>query len=225
MADIKETISKLLNLADSPNENEARTALLKARALMAKHKLSLHDLNTEQDTQVCKQGIGIYCTKMTDTWAVPLAITIAGHYCCKAYSSHVHGSKTTQIGFVGLKDDFAVCVRIYRYAHCYVKANCEVLKRQSKKSGRAASEIRQICNAYGVGFCGGLLKAYREQDKDHQEWGLVLKTPPIVEDTVNAMGPATSYTKIETGGSFAQFTERGFRDGKAFDPERGYIQK
>ncbi len=36
---IKDKIAKLLALAESPNENEARAALLKARELMAGHKL------------------------------------------------------------------------------------------------------------------------------------------------------------------------------------------
>ncbi len=36
--DIKGKIRHLLALAESPNENEARAALLKARELMAKHK-------------------------------------------------------------------------------------------------------------------------------------------------------------------------------------------
>lgn len=37
--DIREKILKLLNLADSPNEHEAKAALLRARELMAKYKL------------------------------------------------------------------------------------------------------------------------------------------------------------------------------------------
>ena len=37
--DIRDKIAKLLSLADSPSEAEARAALLKARELMAKHKL------------------------------------------------------------------------------------------------------------------------------------------------------------------------------------------
>ena len=37
--DIRDKIAKLLALADSPSEAEARAALLKARELMAKHKL------------------------------------------------------------------------------------------------------------------------------------------------------------------------------------------
>lgn len=36
MADIKDKIAKLLALAESPNEAEAKAALLKARELMAK---------------------------------------------------------------------------------------------------------------------------------------------------------------------------------------------
>ena len=40
MADIREKIQKLLSLAGSSNENEARAAMLKAKELMAKHKMS-----------------------------------------------------------------------------------------------------------------------------------------------------------------------------------------
>ena len=36
----KDKIEKLLALSQSPNEHEARAALLKARELMAEHKLS-----------------------------------------------------------------------------------------------------------------------------------------------------------------------------------------
>ena len=39
MNNIKDKIAKLLALAESPNENEAQAALLKARELMAQHKL------------------------------------------------------------------------------------------------------------------------------------------------------------------------------------------
>ena len=40
MVDYKEKIRKLLALAESPVEAEARAALLKARQLMAEHKLT-----------------------------------------------------------------------------------------------------------------------------------------------------------------------------------------
>lgn len=41
---IKDKIAKLLALAESPNENEAKAALLKARELMAEHKLRPEDV-------------------------------------------------------------------------------------------------------------------------------------------------------------------------------------
>ena len=43
-SDIKEKIRNLLALAESPEENEAKAALLKARELMAKHKLTEAEL-------------------------------------------------------------------------------------------------------------------------------------------------------------------------------------
>lgn len=45
----KDKISKLLALAQSPEEAEAKEALLKARKLMAEHKLTEADL--EDDAQ------------------------------------------------------------------------------------------------------------------------------------------------------------------------------
>lgn len=38
--DYRDKIKKFLALAESPNESEAKAALLKARELMAEHKLS-----------------------------------------------------------------------------------------------------------------------------------------------------------------------------------------
>ena len=55
MADIREKIAKLLALATSPNEQEAREALLKARELMAKHKLQPEECREKQSVKVVKQ--------------------------------------------------------------------------------------------------------------------------------------------------------------------------
>lgn len=49
--DYKDKIRKLLALAKSPEPEEAKLALLKARKLMAEHKLTERDLD-EHDTTV-----------------------------------------------------------------------------------------------------------------------------------------------------------------------------
>lgn len=55
--DYKDKIRKLLALAKSPEPEEAKLALLKARKLMAEHKLSERDLE-ERNTTVIKRAIG-----------------------------------------------------------------------------------------------------------------------------------------------------------------------
>lgn len=52
--DIKGKIRHLLALAESPNENEARAALLKARELMARHKLTEAELGEAERQAVRK---------------------------------------------------------------------------------------------------------------------------------------------------------------------------
>lgn len=109
MADIREKVAKLLALATSPNEQEAQAALLKARELMAKHKLRPEECQEGQDTRVIVQTIGVECTKMTDTWALALGGIIGKRYCCKVFRHHAHGAKKVEVGFAGLADDFEVC--------------------------------------------------------------------------------------------------------------------
>jgi len=75
-----------------------------------------------------------------------------------------------------------------------------------------------MCNAYGMGFCRGLKAAYDEQDEEHQEWGLVLKVPQAVEDSMKDMGKPKVYGKVRVDGWRQQYAAAGFAEGKAFDP-------
>lgn len=55
---IKDKIAKLLALAESPNENEAKAALLKARELMAEHKLRPEDVKKAKKEKVIRKVLG-----------------------------------------------------------------------------------------------------------------------------------------------------------------------
>ena len=57
MSTISEKIARLLALASSPYEAEAKEALLKARQLMAEHKLRPEDINP-QGSQPCQYHRG-----------------------------------------------------------------------------------------------------------------------------------------------------------------------
>ena len=172
MADIKDKISKLLALAESPNENEAKMALLKARELMAQYKLTPEEITREK-----REVLGIKCTKMTNDWIPTLASVIASHYCCKAYLYREQYSKTSQIGLIGLEDDFDICKKIILYAvECVLSGTRRIVKNPYEPAGR----YRKNCNAYGWGFAKGLREAYEKQAEQHQEWGLVMSVPSAV---------------------------------------------
>lgn len=82
--DYKDKIRKLLALAKSPEPEEAKLALLKARKLMAEHKLTERDLE-ERNTTVIKRAIGETFSKKANSWMDPLSIIIGENYCCSAF--------------------------------------------------------------------------------------------------------------------------------------------
>lgn len=77
--DYKDKIRKLLALAKSPEPEEAKLALLKARKLMAEHKLAERDLE-ERNTTVIKRAIGETFSKKANSWMDPLSIIIGENY-------------------------------------------------------------------------------------------------------------------------------------------------
>lgn len=84
---IKDKIAKLLALAESPNENEAKAALLKARELMAEHKLRPEEIKKAENVKVVRELLDVTCTAMTNPWACALSAVIAEHYCCRAFGT------------------------------------------------------------------------------------------------------------------------------------------
>lgn len=213
--DIQEKIAKLLALAESPNEHEAKAALLKARTLMAEHKLRPEQLRPAEQSRLIKRTIGITCTKMTNAWATRLSAIVAEYYCCKAFRSQRAGGKKVSIGFIGLEEDFEVCVRIFRYAFAYVAARCKAIKAENKEM-YSASALRAMADEYGNGFCAGLKDAFMEQQQAHQSWALALSVPQPVLELWKGMGKSSRFGNAVRDDS--RFATEGYQDGKRFDP-------
>lgn len=224
MAEIRDKIAKLLALADSPSEHEAKAALLKARELMAQYKLRPEDCQQQKEERVIVESVGIHYTSYTDCWASNLAGIIAPHYCCKAHRYRRKNGKSMEVGLAGLEDDFAVCKRVLLYAYDCVKARCNELAQEHRKLDRTGREIRELCNAYGWGFCSGLKAAYEEQEKEHQEWGLVLVVPQAVEDATSHHRQVRTAVTAKTDGWRKQFMRAGYAEGQQFDPSTKLAQ-
>lgn len=220
MASVKDKIRKLLALAESPNENEAKLALLKARALMAEHKLTEHDLHHAEAQKVIYDETGVSCTAMTNSWASALGNIIATHYCCKCVRKRDFGSKVHRVAFIGLEDDFDIAKKIFLYAYDCVTSQCDRIRKDKKRMGWSASDIRKACNAYGNGFVAGVNQMYQEQEKEHSDWGLVMVAPKPVSDYLASL--KTKKTNFGKGGErwTQSIRNAGFEAGKQFAPNR-----
>ncbi len=218
MMNIKDKIQKLLALATSPNEHEAREALLKARQLMVKYKVEERVLEKKTDNNVVEELVDATCTTMTNSWAMKLSVLIAEHYCCVSFIERKSRRKTRQFGFIGLENDFTVCKHIFLYAYNYVLKKCDAIRREN--SLRSGMEIRSLCNAYGYGFINGLEDTFKMQDAQHREYALVLTTPNEVMKRANRLGN-TNYSsgnnRSDVFGS-SMYAAQGYADGKTFDP-------
>lgn len=168
--DYKDKIRKLLALAKSPEPEEAKLALLKARKLMAEHKLTERDLK-ERNTTVIKRAIGETFSKKANSWMDPLSIIIGENYCCSAFRCKISAKTTVwHVGFIGLEGDFEICVKIFRYAVRCVKSEQKKLRKQHRDY-YTPQEIEKICDSYGYGFARGVYEAFTRQNEENQEYG------------------------------------------------------
>lgn len=205
-----------LSTEASGYEEEAKAALLQARRLMAEHKLMPEDIEPQENKKVIQECVGITCTKLSSPWTVYLSTLIAAHYCCRPYRSSVHGSKVSEIGFIGMEDDFKLCKLAFLYAYDCIASRCRQIRTQK---GYPAKTLREMCNSYGWGFCRGLSAAFQKQEAEHQEWGLVMVVPQAVEDAVSKM-KRSSYKISSTSSMNRQYAAMGYADGQEFDMRR-----
>lgn len=214
---IQDKIRKLLALAESPNENEAKAALLKARELMAKHKISERDLAVAKESAVKDVDTGVTFSKRRNPWTARLASIIGDNYCCRPVTSRNQGKQTREIGFIGLEGDIEICVAVFQYAMDCILSECKEIRKLS----RSVNDIpaTDLCDSYGYGFCEGLREAFEKQTEQQVEWGLVLVVPKEVNDAMQGMAKESFHAKAKSLRSAEMFAH-GRSDGEAFDPAR-----
>lgn len=216
--DIKGKIRNLLALAESPNENEAKAALLKARELMAKHKLSEMELGESEGRTVRNIKTDVTFSKRRDPWISELSAVIGENYCCKGYRSRRQGKQTQTIGFIGLSDDVEICIAIFKYAVDCIRAKIEFIKKEN--TAYVHQYVKTLCDSYGYGFTAGISNAFNKQQEENKaEWGLVLVMPKEVEDASQYLGREEFRAKVEDY-LISDSYQKGFFDGEKFDPSQ-----
>lgn len=216
--DYKDKIRKLLALAESPVEAEAKAALLKARQLMAEHKLTERDCREAEKLAVKDVLTDITCSKRRDPWIVNLSAVIGENYCCKGYRRHYHGHQTQYSGFIGLEDDVEICVAIFKYAVDCIRAGVKRIKKENE--GYYSNYVKNLCDSYGYGFVNGISAAFEaQQEANKEEWGLVLVMPKEVKEAAQRLGHEEFKSRSEDTISTDGYT-MGYMEGKEFDPTR-----
>ena len=130
--DYREKIKKLLALSESSNEHEAKSALLKAKRLMAEHKIAEIDLKDIDKKKVVHIKTEFDCSKRREAWMISLSAIISQNFCCQSYRKKEYNKQVATICFVGLEGDVDACVEIFRYAvECIKSAAQEQMSKRA----------------------------------------------------------------------------------------------
>lgn len=221
MTDYKDKIKKLLALAESNNEHEAKAALLKAKELMAQYKIEEYELVDAKDKKVKRIDTKFEYTKRGEWWMGGLSTIIAENYCCRsAVSRDYLGAQKRTVFFIGLEGDVDVCAKIFEYA-VETARTCgqRYLKRLPQWNKLSFAEKNKVKNSYALGFARGVRDAFEEQRNarttDESKWGLVMVVPKEVNDACSHFvadrynGKHSIYNNVR---------DEGYAEGCRFNP-------
>ena len=214
MASIKDKIKKLLSLASSSNENEARSALLKAKELMAKNKFTEADFETVDHKIVHTTCNEIkWTTDSGNIWMVDLCKILCNEYCCAIGWMTPYASRTHIAVITGLDDDVEVCRATIEYAIGVINNNIRVLQRKMKNT-----DPKSVASSYADGFCKGLEIAFDLQRDEHPEWGLVVVKPQEVIEYERGLKSKSVRTRDTSFVHMANL--KGMEDGRNFNAKK-----
>ena len=179
---IIDKIEKLLSLAGSDNENEARDAMTKARELMAKYEIRREQLHEGQEEE--RPVVHYTSPSFRDDWNQMVASVIANNFRCRAIvTSFRRSGGSYRIKFFGYDEDAEICVNVFNYAVKVVRKRFATLRAIYADAGREFARNEKM--NYVEGFCYGLERNFEEQKAQSESFALALVTPPAVVEYVD----------------------------------------
>lgn len=214
MNNIRDKVNKLLALSASPNEAEAKAALLKAHELIGRYKLTMVELEDKPTHNIVTLDTDITTTKYKTGYLFVLSNVIARACLCRALFTHYKGGRTHKIKFVGFEEDARIGVDIFTFVARFLKGELAKQERFYTSRGVKGKDKKARLDGYALGFAQGIKEAIDLQ-RDTSEWGLVMVTPKEVDDYMSAN--YTEKTKLNQNRLDGDAYARGVRDGKAFN--------
>ena len=213
--DSRDKIKKLLALATSSNENEAKAALLKAKKLMMDHKISeaeVQDLNEQELIHLQCDNVR-WTTDSGEIWITSLVNLIADNHLCSCSWMTRKGTRTHILYIHGLGTDVELCKSVIEYAVGFVRGRIKIEQRR-----RVTSDPKAVAASYARGFILGMELMYDEQKDEHPEWGLVVSKPQEVDEYMKSLGERNVRTRKTEFDPLAYMV--GQNDGRQFNAQR-----
>jgi uncharacterized protein DUF2786 len=111
---ILEKLKKLIALSESPNEAEAASALSKVHLLLAKHSLSISDLDDETSSIIEKAVLN---KKRLRNWESALLSTVMN----ATYTEVIHKPSEGKVYIIGREINVAAAENLFSYLHGTIK--------------------------------------------------------------------------------------------------------
>lgn len=211
MEKVKETIKKLLALANDANDNESQTALLKAQELMLKNNLDQSDIDSVKEVNEPIVVNRVVLQGKPQLWLYRLASIIARNFKVKYYYEPYHNG--VYIRFLGIESDVDVAEITYNYALASVK-HCARGFMRLKHIKRKHKKKYELRRDYIEGYLHGLDKKFKEQVSNNKyEVALTLK-PVVVEkiEELNLVAGKDTSHQVKDEEAY----QTGFEDGLSF---------
>jgi hypothetical protein len=208
-------VSKLLALAQSPNEHEAQTAMNLAQKLMLEHNLG--ELEARRRRAYVSRELGEPAGRLEESIGL-IGVVLREHFFVEVIQLRVwrarEGSRGTVLEATGTADNVAMAEYVYSFLHHTAEGLWEQHKRAHKIKGDRDRR------AYRAGVVTGFLEKLRVEQKSNEEKGLVW-----VGDPELAKHYRTRYPRIATvrtgGAGSAEARSHGHEAGKKLVLRKG----
>lgn len=174
---IIEKAKKMIALAEgTSSEEEAKTAMVMVRQLLAKYNLSITDLDNFKDKSVCNEIMIIIRTKMMPLWVKEL--TALCHMACDCEILLTRTVDKAGAIFIGIEPATTICssmfVTLYKLLDSMALVDYPTLYTGSRKE------------SWRRGFIFGLAAKIREQKEKtvQQEYGLLVVQKDKIEQHI-----------------------------------------
>jgi Protein of unknown function (DUF2786) len=219
---ILEKVKNMLNTTSDKGatEQEAQSALLNAQRLLAKHGLSIEDVEAVADEDQRKEvevGEDRSEAVKTEWWQGRLASVIAENFKCFYYMNKLYGGKQ-RIVFVGAKEDAEVAKTVYMFAASVLPHLAKKYLKERKKEIESASgyNFKKMTEEDLYSMAGEELSDFDlfelEQKYKHDQkiykMRLIMKLKEVLGLEISPSGIKNDYMTGFISGLDAQFKEQ-----------------